>query len=237
MDQVTLVFDSAGPEIFLWIRYNEQTRSICERAPRRGFLTHFPERIAALLDDLPLDANSRVYLGIGPGSFTGLKSGAALVGSVLFARGVHRVHTVSSLDIRVIRVLPDKQGVCLALIPFHAEEAFLSLIRHAPTAIETLVAPALVPLSAFASWRRQFADEPDFLVSDEPLPEPIERMLLSLFPRAARRMPAKDLSPAAVASLPVIKTVDLRRDPLYLQYIASPAVLSGEDERYYVSLP
>lgn len=235
MNETILVFDSAGNEIFLWTYENEKERALCERAPRRSLLSVLPQRFAAFMEDFLLGSETKAYLGIGPGSFTGLKSGISFVCAFLYARGIFEVRCVSSLDIRAARTTAAFGKTFLTILPFHEEELFAAIVRWENDSMATIIPPTIVPANELGTFVSRSGVAPDLVVADEDLPPAIDRVIADSFPSLPRSAPGKNLANAFLSHIPVLAVVDVRHDPLRLRYLATPAALQGDDTAHYVS--
>jgi|GEM_PF-1347068 len=232
MTGAMFVFDSATPEIFLGYALGDRTDVLCEQAGKRSFLSDFPLRLAAFMKGKPIRPETTVYLGIGPGSFTGLKSGAALVGAFLYARGTTKMKCISSLDLLLARTMPDEGMCCFAAVPFHDDSIFATLSRWSYAGMTVLVPPRVVSVPLLGSFTASLSPRPDIIAAATISPT-AEQLLHSSFPDAEWRAPGKAFHPSTIEALPVLSRVDICCDPLFLGYMAAPGGLERDDRAYY----
>ncbi len=234
MSETILVFDSSGDEIFLWVHESGGERVFCEHLPRRSLLTVLPERFAAFLRDTPIGEGTKVYLGVGPGSFTGIKSGVSLVGAFLYARGVFEFRCVSSLNLLVARASVPLGSVCLAVTPFREKELFAAVVRwERPTPI-TVVPPSVVSVDELGSFVSRITVPPDIVVVNGDLAPEARTVLESVCPSIPRKKPGAHLITTLLFLIPPVAIVDVRRDMLRLRYLVAPAMLPEDDTTQYV---
>jgi len=129
-----------------------------------------------------LDAVTGLALADGPGSFTGLRVGAAMVKALAAARGLP-LWSAPSLLVRAAGV-PADGGLVLAVADALRGELYAGLYRFHPGRVETLLPAAVRRPQALAAE----APVPDVLVGDAPAP--IVRGLEAWAGRAMIRPPA-----------------------------------------------
>ena len=119
-------WDSSTQTIFCSSQ-GEQVYSLVKQVDKKSFMTAFPPLFRSVFHDVTLE-NKKVFIGVGPGSFTGVKSGIAFIGGWLFSKGKKDVNTVSSGDI-LSCYAPQVAGILAVVIPFNRREWFVSTYR------------------------------------------------------------------------------------------------------------
>ncbi len=236
MTQEVLVWDSSAGHALLWRRAGKRQASSIERYEKRCFLTRFPLSLAEIADTLALGPDTTVYLGAGPGSFTGLKTGIAVLGGFLYARGVTTVRLVSSLDLCSLRVPLTEGALHIVARPFNDNTLFLSAFEWRDGMRRPVIAERSAPLAELPALFVFPVAKSVVLIADAELPTAVEDQFSRLFPDLRRACPDGDIDLDLLPTLPVRSTADLRSDPLLLEYMATPADLQGEHTAYYVSM-
>jgi tRNA threonylcarbamoyladenosine biosynthesis protein TsaB len=94
-----------------------------------------------------------VAVGVGPGSFTGLRIGLATAKALAWSQGVPTL-AVDTLGTLAAGVAP-LPGLVLTLLDAKRDDVFGALYRTGPGGVTTLVAPALAPISQAQDWVRE----------------------------------------------------------------------------------
>jgi len=124
-----LIFDTSSPVVFLGYRTQKEEFFMAEKFEKKELNTKLPEFLIPLADKISDIIPARIIIGIGPGSFTGIKTGLALFLSMLYAKGINEVETISSS--RFLKMLyPDLSGKCVTAIPFNKGQYFISLFNN-----------------------------------------------------------------------------------------------------------
>ena len=236
MTQEVLIWDSSAGHALLWWRAGERQARLVKRYEKRCFLTQFPLFLEEIADSLTIGPDTTVYLGAGPGSFTGLKTGIAVLGGFLYARGVTTVRLVSSLDISSLRVPLVEEALHIVARPFNDNTLFLTAFEWRAGMRRPVIAERSVPGAELAAILTPHAARSAVLIADTDLPPVIEEHFSRLFPDLHRAYPDSDIDFDLLPTLPLRSTADLRTDPLLLEYMATPADLQGEHTAYYVSM-
>lgn len=232
-----LVWDNSSGEALLLWRSGDRSVTRAERYERRRFLTDFPLVLEQIADAVLLDADTAVYWGAGPGSFTALKTGAAMLGGFLYARGVTKVRLVSSLDILSLRTIVPPDVPRVAIIPYRGDEVFLSsILENAAGEHRYLIPPRAMPFTELVALLDRFAGGQAFVIAGHDLPVAVEDALSARSGALTRCYPAPEISWDRLDRVPCLGTVDIGSEPLMLRYMVSPAALPADDrEEYYVA--
>ncbi|HSA32967.1 MAG TPA: hypothetical protein P5077_04495 [bacterium] len=232
-----LVWDnSSGGSFFQW-RSGDRSVARVERYERRRFLTDFPLVLEQLAATTPVDADTAVFFGAGPGSFTALKTGVAMLGGFLYARGVTSVRLLSSLDILSLRTTVPRGAPCVAVIPYRGDEVFLSVVVEGATGERVYpIPPRTVSLAELGAVLDRFAGTGGAVVAGDDLPIAVERALSARSSILPRHYPVSEISLERLDGVPCLGTVEIASEPLMLRYMVAPADLpSGDREEYYVA--
>lgn len=237
MQRSVLVWDNSSGEAFLQWRSGDRSITRAERYERRRFLTDFPLMLEQFAATARIDADTVVHFGAGPGSFTATKTGAAMLGGFLYARGVTAVHLVSSLDILALRTVVPPAVPCVAIIPYRGDEVFLSVVTGKDTGEHRyLIPPRAMPFAELGALLDRFAGSGALVITGRDLPAVIEDALSARSGTLIRRYPAPELSVDRLEQVPRLGTVDIGSAPLMLRYLVAPADLpAGDREEYYVA--
>ncbi|HNT27965.1 MAG TPA: hypothetical protein PKH10_07290 [bacterium] len=232
-----LVWDNSSGEAFFQWCSDDRVVARVERYERRRFLTDFPPVLEQIVATTPVDADTVVYFGAGPGSFTALKTGAAMLGGLLYARGVTRVRLISSLDILSLRTTVPCGAPCVALIPYRGDEVFLSVAVESGTGKRCYpIHPRAVPFAELDAILDRFAGMGGVVIAGGDLPVAVERSLSARSGTLTRRYPSPELSVERLDGVPRLGTVEIGSEPLMLRYMVAPADLpAGDREEYYVA--
>lgn len=236
MTQEVLIWDSSAGHALLWWRAGERRVSLVKRYEKRCFLTQFPLFLEEIADTFTIGPDTAVYLGAGPGSFTGLKTGIAVLGGFLYARGVTTVRLVSSLDLCSLRVSLTDGALHIVARPFNDHTLFLTAFEWHGGMRRSVIAERSVPLAELPALFAFPVAKSVVLIADADLPPAVEDQFSLLFPDLRRVCPDGDIDFDLFPTLPLCSTADLRSDPLLLEYMATPADLQGEHTAYYVSM-
>ena len=110
------------------------------------------------------DAVARIGVGLGPGSFTGLRIGIATARALAQGRGVPVVG-VGTLAVVARRLSDDFDGTCLAVLDARRGEVFAAMYRHHRTTMEPGVFPP-AELAERVAARREWGRSPMLGVGD-----------------------------------------------------------------------
>jgi hypothetical protein len=236
MTQEVLVWDSSAGHALLWWRAGEQRMRLVKRYEKRCFLTQFPLFLEEIADTLTIGPDTTVYLGAGPGSFTGLKTGIAVLGGFLYARGVTTVRLISSLDIASLRVPWTDGELHIVARLFNENTLFLSAFEWRAGMRHSVIAEHPVSGGELDALLSPYVARNATLIAAPDLPPTVEDMFSLRFSALRRLYPGEELRMALLPTLPLRSVVDLRKEPLLLEYMATPADLQGEHTAYYVSM-
>ncbi len=222
------LWDSSGDTILCSTNGNTDF-SLFHRVEKKMFMKEIPPLFFKVFEQYDI-TDTAVYIGAGPGSFTGIKSGVSFVGGWLFSKELYHINLVSSSDILSCYIQPSLD-LLLTLTPFNRNEWFASLYV----------------------WNGDYykSSEKDVhLLSESQLNDFIEKIdnktLFCVTQSKEIQTRAKDilhqeyirwLLPRSVpyrhpAESEVIKSIDIRKDPLFLQYILQPANLKDDVSLY-----
>jgi len=145
--------------------------------------------------EVTLDDVEALALSDGPGSFTGLRVGAAVAKALVHARGVP-LYAAPSLMVRAAGVAPQDGALVLALSDALRGEVYAGAFRFVPGRVTVELAPAVRRPEALAD----LLPRPEHLVGDLPIPvaEVVERWAAQRLVRspegAARAVALLDLT-------------------------------------------
>jgi len=143
----------------------EDGRLVCELNLRHG-LTHSQKLLplveaALTLADWTLDDVDALAVVSGPGSFTGLRIGAATVKGLAFTRNIPVV-PVGTLEVLAFG-LPGFSGLLVPLLDARRSEVYAALYRWRDGSLEEVVPPAAKPLEVFLGIIASFGEPVAFL--------------------------------------------------------------------------
>lgn len=96
---------------------------------------------------------SGVAVGVGPGSFTGLRIGLSTAKALAWSLHIPTL-AVSTLD-SIAAGVPPLPGLLLTLLDAKRDDVFAALYRTGPGGPTPLVAPTLVSIAAVQAWAAQ----------------------------------------------------------------------------------
>jgi len=139
---------------------------------------------------MTLTAVDGLSVATGPGSFSGIRIGMAIVKGIALALG-KPVVGVSSLEVFAWQALkPGETGT--AVIDARRNEVYVATYQRTPDTLVSLDEPSLIPVDTFGDYARRFVQHL-VLAGDE-----VVDGLAAASPRAARSVPLVP-SPAACA--------------------------------------
>lgn len=215
----TIFSSSQGKDIY----------SLVQQVDKKSFMSDFPPLFLSVFKDVDIK-NKPIFIGVGPGSFTGIKSGVSFIGGWLFSKEKQIVNTVSSTDILSCYV-PAVSGLLLVVVPFNRKEWFVSLYRFEKGDYVTLKKDIhLKTAEDFEQFRQKVAGEelsvasPDSIKSEQFLQDAeISAGRIALMSSIPFRSPSKNS---------IIKQINIETSPLFLNYILQPAGLSNSTDFY-----
>jgi hypothetical protein len=236
MTHEVLVWDSSGGHALFWWRAGEREVRLVKRYERRCFATEFPRFLDSVADTVTVGPDTTVYLGAGPGSFTGLKSGIAVIGGFLYARGVTTVRLVSSLDLLSLRVPQSEGAVHVVVVPLNDADCFLTAFVWERGVRRTVLPQRSAALRELPTLLAPFGAAPTMLIADRELSPALTALVERELPGIRRSFPGEEFRHELMPTIPVRSVVDLRNEPLMLQYMASPADLQGDHASFNVAM-
>ena len=222
------LWDSSTETIFSSFQGSE-LYSLVQQVDKKSFMSDFPPLFLSVFKDVDIKKEP-IFIGVGPGSFTGIKSGVSFIGGWLFAKGKQMVNTVSSTDI-LSCYIPAVSGLLLLVIPFNRKEWFTSIYRFENDEYVTLEKDIhLKTDDDFEQFRQKVAGEelsvssPDSIKSEQFLQDAdISVCTVVLMSGVPFRSPSKKS---------LIKQINIETSPLFLNYVLQPAGLSDNTDFY-----
>ncbi len=168
----------------------------------------FPLVEAVLAElDIPLPAVDALALADGPGSFTGLRVGAAAAKALVRACPRLSLWTASTLLVRAAGVMPPRGARVLVVTSALRGELYAATYRlDLPNTVDTLRAPSL------ASPESLQREAPDLLVADAP-DKLVDRLADQLAVPLIRGLPARPSAAALAGLIGVVGGTQPLHDP------------------------
>jgi len=222
------LWDSSTETIFSSFQGSE-LYSLVQQVDKKSFMSDFPPLFSSVFQDVDIEKEA-VFIGVGPGSFTGIKSGISFIGGWLFAKGKQVVNTVSSTDI-LSCYIPAVSGLLLVVVPFNRKEWFVSIYRFEKDEYVTLEKDIhLKTVDDFEQLRQTVAGEelsvsaPDSIKSEQFLQDAdLSVCTVVLMSGVPFRSPSEKS---------VIEQINIETSPLFLNYVLQPAGLSNSTDFY-----
>ena len=221
-------WDSSTQTIFCSSQ-GEQVYSLVKQVDKKSFMTTFPPLFRSVFHDVTLE-KKKVFIGVGPGSFTGVKSGIAFIGGWLFSKGKKDINTVSSGDI-LSCYAPRIAGILAVVIPFNRREWFVSTYRFNDDKYVPLKKDMhLKNDNDFEELNNSFLHDRVWFTSSEK--ESAEEFMQE-FGRENDEFIALAQKPFRIPiKESIINTIDIEKSPLFLNYVLQPAGLSDNTAFY-----
>ena len=225
-----LIFDVSSPVVFLGYSNGEERYFKAKSFEKKQMNSQLPEFLFTLSEKISDIMPARIIVGAGPGSFTGIKTGLALFLSMLYAKGVRQVETVSSS--RFIRMLyPDVDQPSITAIPFNRGQYFVSGFDKEGK-----------PLSQDIFTVNPFNELHDILISNKlksatlimPVCEnnDIYDFMKTKTEKTSLFCGTPDFRPEIFMKCQNTSVVKFTEEPLFLNYVNLPADISGGTDIY-----
>lgn len=142
---------------------NELLAELTLHVPRAHSVRLMPLVAQALQEAgrVPADLTG-VAVGVGPGSFTGLRIGLSTAKALAWSLGIPTV-AVGTLD-AIAAAVPSVPALVLAMLDAKREDVFAALYRTGPAGVESLIPPTLAPIAAVQQWVPEHAQAGEVLL-------------------------------------------------------------------------
>ena len=230
-----LVFDSSSSNIFFGGISRNATFFEVKNFEKSKLSRFLPEEFIKVVSKHDFSELPRIIIGNGPGTFTGIKSGAAFFLAFVYSLGIKTVETVSSFSFVSSLFDFTDTDLRIVLIPFNKGEYFAALIdnnNHLLLKDLFFKPPYESVSSVFAGFSGAKIDiaAPIFCGS-EILPAlektfKIENFFFENF----------TFNPQRFKTLPDTKCVDITTEPFIINHIIAPANLN-DSGNFYVKNP
>jgi len=221
----------------LFAHYSKKETTLILKDFERGKLGQkLPDFFKTLEQGIALSVDTPVYMGAGPGSFTGIKTGASIFLSYLYTKGVFNINMISSLDIFSLFVPYYEDMINFILFPFNSAECFLTIYKYENGRRYYLERDKKINFSEIDILLKKFNYDVISLFSVDAIPPEIENVFRKNFSEILFFTPKTELFHSYLPELPVLKKINIARDPLILNYILPPANLKGNGDNFYLTI-
>lgn len=231
-----LIWDSSTPYAFFSNNCKGEMLQFFKKFEKRGLGTDFPVFFSAFENNISVTPDSVVYIGAGPGSFTGVKTGNSIIVSYLYSKGVENVNLMSSLDILSLFMPYYEDSLYFMVSPFNVKDYFISIFKWDHGKRFYLERDSFKNYANLELLIKRFNYDSIILFSVERLPEHILDLFKANFRNIMFFSPQGDYHYGLIEMIPVLKQVNIKKDPLILNYVTNPADLKGEHSDFYLSL-
>jgi tRNA A37 threonylcarbamoyladenosine modification protein TsaB len=179
---------------------------------------------------LDFSAVSRIFAGIGPGSFTGIKTGAAFFLGFIYSLGFRNVEVMSSFALAAA-LAPESVRPKLVIIPFNKGEFFAALYdpELKPMVLDIFLKP---PYDEIENKFKNFSGLEVDLVSPVVCGEEILPDLKKIFRISSCVFDGFALRPGFFSGLPPQKVLDITTEPFLVNHVVAPANLDNSANFY-----
>ncbi|MCK5808688.1 hypothetical protein KAH37_06870 [bacterium] len=224
----SFLWDSSTQTIFCSLQGLQQY-SLIHSVDKKSFMTHFPPLFLSVFSDVDME-DKKIFIGVGPGSFTGVKSGIAFIGGWLFSKGKSLINTVSSGDI-LSCYAPPVSDVLAVVIPFNRGEWFVSTYRFQNGHYSTIEKDIhLKKDEDFKRFTDSISSEKLFVASSDTSYS--EQFITKMEGNICKKIELADVPFRHPAEEALLQTIDIEKSPLFLNYVLQPAGLSNDNNLY-----
>ena len=189
-----------------------------------------PALFSKYSEKLDFSAVSRIFIGIGPGSFTGIKTGVAFFLGFIYSLGFRNVELMSSFALAAA-LAPESGRSKLVLIPFNKGEFFAALFDSElrPRIVDLFLKP---PYDEINNKFKDFAGTEVDLVSPVECGNEILPDLQKIFRIESCVFDGFALRPGFFSGLPPQKVLDITTEPFLVNHVVAPANLDNSANLY-----
>ncbi len=230
-----LFFDTSSDAVLL-AYYGKDSVFIYKNMPKKTLSSDLPLIIENSGVGKLISPETEIFIGAGPGSFTGIKTGVAFISAWLYAKGIRHIKTVSSLDIYSLFIPYQENSLGVVVTPFNSDEGFLSIFKWNFGKRLYIQQDNRLDQDGINKLFTKLNYDRAAIVITSDNRGPVD---FSFFKKFFRELvgirPGGSFMLDFAYSLPVIKKIDIALEPLMLNYVSAPADLNPDCE-IYVSL-
>lgn len=176
-----------------------------------------------------LPPNMDIYVGIGPGSFTSVKTGNAFFLSWLYSRGITKIKTFSSHQISLMLPETRKDGFYFTITPFNRNRFFISSFKIKNNSILRHEQDICVSHEELKNKARRINSSHVTVIITADIPKETDSIFEKLFSKVHRIKGFKTVDPRTVGKMET-EEKNILSEPMLLNYIVQPAGLSSKNE-------
>jgi tRNA A37 threonylcarbamoyladenosine modification protein TsaB len=225
-----IIFDTSSPVVFLGYVNKSEVFFKAEEFGKKELNTKLPTLFKSISEKLPEILPARVIIGSGPGSFTGIKTGIAMFLSMLFAKGVEKIETISS-GVFLNLLFPSTSDFNITVIPFNKGQFFASCFDRSGNIVlkETFITN---PYRELDDTVAKLEGKEVTVIAPFLLEPSLKNYLASKKVRFNIADSNFSFEPDKFRNLENQVTVNFKREPLLLNYMNLPANISNKTEIY-----
>jgi len=192
----------------------------------------FPHFFNKFESSLEISSDTEVYFGAGPGSFTGIKTGASFMASYLYTKGIYKINLISSLDLYSLFIPYYEDSITFVIQPFNVRELFVTIFKWENGKRFYLEKDKFISIQELEILIKRFNYDSIILLSSEEPGTIIKDLFAKHFKQVLYYAACEEFNSRLFQRIPILKTVDIRYEPLIFNYVTAPANIKNDSEFY-----